>query len=182
MVAAAHRTAQGCAQHSAHHDGRRGVRCAQHVWRRCRDTGVGSHREKRAAVHAVPYHFVMLTHARRLDHGTKPSRGRLWGCGGSCDGVPGVRFDNQEGHRHHRRDPQGERVRDCLVRQGPQHAFLPGEPGRAIRSMARRDGLRVFLRLRRRRYEPVAAEPVPQHDGHLPLRWPSRMEPHHRDG
>ena len=43
-------------------------------------------------------------------------------------------------------------------------------------------GLRVFLRLRRRRHQPVGAEPVPQHDGDLSLCRPSRMEPDHRDG
>ena len=45
--------------------------------------------------------------------------------------------------------------------------FLSVEPGRAVRSMAERHGLRLFLRLRRRRRQPVAAEPVPQYDGHL---------------
>ena len=64
---------------------------------------------------------------------------------------------------------QGERVRHLVVRQGPQHAVLPGDPGRAVRPVADRDGLRVLLRLRRRRRQPVAAEPVPQHDGDLPL-------------
>ena len=145
-------------------------------------SGLGSHREKRAAVHPFPFHVALLTHARGVDHRTQPPRGRLWGCWRSGDGIPGLRFDHQEGYRHHRRDPEGERIRNRVVRQGPQHALLPGEPGRAVRSMASRDGLRVFLRLRRRRYQPVAAEPVPQHDGHLPLPGPSRLEPHDRDG
>ncbi len=75
-----------------------------------------------------------------------------------------------------------ERVRNLVVRQGPQHALLPVEPGRAVRTMAERHGLRVLLRLRRRRRQPVAAEPVPQHDGHLPLRGQSRLEPDHGHG
>ncbi len=54
-----------------------------------------------------------------------------------------------------------------LVRQGPQHAGLRGQPGRAVRPVADRHGLRVLLRLRRRRRQPVAAEPVPQHDADL---------------
>ena len=78
--------------------------------------------------------------------------------------------------------PEGQRLRHLLVRQGPQHALLPGDPGRAVRPVADRHGLRVFLRLRRRRREPVAAEPVPQHDGDLPLRGQSRLEPDHGDG
>ena len=36
-----------------------------------------------------------------------------------------------------------------------------GQPGRAVRPVADRHGLRVLLRLRRRRRQPVAAEPVP---------------------
>ena len=69
-----------------------------------------------------------------------------------------------------------------VVWQGPQHADLLRQPGRAVRSMAHRHGLRVFLRLRRRRYEPMGAEPIPQHHAHLSLRRPSRLEPHHGHG
>ncbi len=52
--------------------------------------------------------------------------------------------------------------------------FFRRQPGRAVRPMADRHGLRVLLRLRRRRHEPVGAESVPQHDGHLSLRGQSR--------
>ena len=64
-----------------------------------------------------------------------------------------------------------------MVRQGPQHAVLPVDPGRALRPVAERNGLRVLLRLRRRRREPVAAEPVPQHHGHLSVRGQAGLEP-----
>ena len=97
-------------------------------------------------------------------------------------GFPGYDSIIQEGERHHRRNPEGERIRDLVVRQGPQHALLSGDPGRAVRPMAERDGLRVFLRLRRRRHQPVAAEPVPQHDGHLSLPGASRLESHDGHG
>ena len=56
----------------------------------------------------------------------------LWRRGRSGDGVSGVRFGHQEGCRHDRHDPEGERLRDVVVRQEPQHALLPGEPGRAV--------------------------------------------------
>ena len=79
-------------------------------------------------------------------------------------------------------DPEGQRLRHVVVRQGPQHADLHRQPGRAVRPVADRHGLRVLLRLRRRRHQPVAAEPVPQHDGHLSLRRQARLEPDHRDG
>jgi arylsulfatase len=51
--------------------------------------------------------------------------------------------------------------KDFLVRQGPQHASLHGQPGRAVRPVADRHGLRVLLRLCRRRRQSVAAQPVP---------------------
>ena len=59
--------------------------------------------------------------------------------------------------------------RHLLVRQGPQHADLHRQPGRAVRPVAHRHGLRILLRLRRRGHQPVAAEPVPQHDPDLSL-------------
>ena len=130
------------------------------------------------------FHSTSLCSPTRaaIDHGTQPSRGRLWGRGRNRDGVPGLRLDHPEGERHHRYHPEGERVRNLVVRQGPQHAVLPGDPGRAVRSVAERNGLRVFLRLRRRRRQPVATEPVPQHDGHLPLPGQPRLEPDHGHG
>ena len=45
--------------------------------------------------------------------------------------------------------------------------FYQADAGRALRPVAQRHGLRVFLRFRRWRRQPVAAEPVPQHDRHL---------------
>ena len=82
-------------------------------------------------------------------------------------GYPGYNSIIAEGQGDDRQDPQGQRLRHVLVRQGPQHAGVPGEPGRAVRPVADRHGLRVLLRLRRRRHQPVAAEPVPQHHGDL---------------
>ncbi len=71
-----------------------------------------------------------------------------------------------------------------VVRQGPQHAGLRGQPGRAVRPVADRHGLRVLLRLRRRRRQPVGAEPLPQHDADLsvPGQAARHLEPRHRDG
>ena len=53
---------------------------------------------------------------------------------------------------------------------------------RPLRPVAHRHGLRVLLRLRRRRHQPVAAQPLPQHDADLPLRRKAGMEPDHRHG
>ena len=43
-------------------------------------------------------------------------------------------------------------------------------------------GLRVFLRVHRRRRQPVAAEPLPQHHADLSLRGQAGLEPDHRHG
>ena len=130
------------------------------------------------------FHSTSLCSPSRaaIDHRPQPPRGRLRGGGRNRDGVPGLRLGHQEGERHHRRHPEGERVRDLVVRQGPQHALLSGDPGRAVRPVAERHGLRVLLWLRRRRRQPVAAEPVPQYDGHLPLRGQTGLEPDHGHG
>ena len=141
VVGAARRAAEGRAQRAAHHDGRRRLRRAGHVRRRRSDTGTGSHREERAALHEFPLHVALLADARGVDHRAQPSRGRLRGGGRNRDGVPGLRLDHPEGERHHRRHSEGERVRDLVVRQEPQHALLSGDPGRAVRSMAERHGL-----------------------------------------
>ena len=78
-----------------------------------------------------------------------------------------LRFRHSQGVRHGRRDSQAERLRDVVVRQESQHALLSSVRGRAVRSMADRDGLRILLRLRRRRHEPVDAKLIPQYDGDL---------------
>ncbi len=150
---------------------------AEHLWRRRPDPGTGSYREQRAALHEFPLHVAVLADACGDYHGTQPSLGGLRGGRRNRDGVPGLRLNHPDREGHHRHHPEGERVRDLVVRQGPQHALLPGDPGRAVRSMAERDGLRLFLWLCRRRRQPVATEPVPQYDGHLPLPGQSRLEP-----
>ena len=52
-------------------------------------------------------------------------------------------------------------------------ASLRGQPGRTLRAVADRHGLRLFLRLRGRRRQPVAAEPLPQH--HADLSFPGQV-------
>ncbi len=182
VVGAARRAAEGRAQRAAHHDGRLRLRRAEHVRRRHSDPGAGSHREERAALHEFPLHVALLADARGVDHRPQPSRRRLWRGGRNRDGVPGLRLGHPERERHHRYNPEGERLRDLVVRQGPQHALLSGDPGRAVRPVAERHGLRVLLRLRRRRHQPVATEPVPQHDGHLSLPGQPGLEPDHGHG
>ena len=118
----------GRAQHPAHHDRRRGLRRAEHVRRRHSDAGARSHRQSRPALHPVPFHRALLADARGAYYRPQPSLGRLRR---GCRTVHGfsratISFIGKD-ERHHRRDPEAERLRDVVVRQGPQHAG----PGRA---------------------------------------------------
>ena len=182
MVGAARRATERRAQRAPHHDGRQRVWCAGHVRRRRSDAGDGSHCQGRAALYELPLHVAVFAVARGVDNRAKPPRRRLRRGGRDRDRVPGLQLDHPEGERHHRRHPEGQRVRDLVVRQESQHAVLSSDFGRALRAVAERHGLRVFLRLRRRRHQPVAAEPVPQHDAHLPLPGQSGLEPDDRHG
>ena len=159
------------------------LRCAGHLRRRHPDAGLDRIANAGAALHEFPLHVALLTDAGGDHHGTQPSRRSAsgWWAKWRRDFRATTR-SSRLSKRHHRHDPEGKRVRDLVVRQGPQHALLPVEPGRAVRSMAQRHGLRLFLRLRRRRRQPVATEPVPQHDGDLSVPGQSRLEPDDGDG
>ena len=56
-------------------------------------------------------------------------------------GFPGYDSIIPNRERHHRHDPQGERLRHVVVRQEPQHALVSVESGWAVQSMAERNGL-----------------------------------------
>ena len=101
---------------------------------------------------------------------------------GAVHGIPRLQQHHPEGQGHHRPHPERQWLRDRLVRQGPQRAGVRGQPGRALRRVAHRHGLRVFLRFHRRRRQPVAAEPVPQHHPDLSLRRQAGLEPGDRHG
>ena len=101
------------------------------------------------------------------------------------DRLPRLQQRDPARRRRHRRDPAAERLRHVLVRQGPQRAAVGGKPGGAVPQLADRprQGLRLLLRLHRRRHQPMAAEqPVPQHHADRALSGPARLEPHHRHG
>ena len=83
--------------------------------------------------------------------------------------VPGLRHGDGQGHGDRRRDPQAERLQHGLVRQEPQRPRLADQPGRAVRPLADRPGLRALLRLHRRRHQPMASRRV--------SRAPSRSSP-----
>src|SRR5262249_44291701 len=63
---------EGCTQRPAHHDGRSGVRCVQHFWRRNSDTNNGSHRKSWIALYAVPLDRAVLSHTRSFNQRAQP--------------------------------------------------------------------------------------------------------------
>ena len=142
----------------------------------------GSHREERSALQQHPLHRALLADARRAHHRAQSSLRGLRRDLGAGHRLPGLQQHHRQGQGDDRPHPARQRLRHLVVRQGSQHAGLRGQPGRAVRSMADRHGLRVFLRVRRRRRQPVAAEPVPQHHPDLSLRGQARLEPRHRHG
>ena len=181
-MAATRGAAQGRAECAADHDRRRRLRRAKHLRRRRPDAGAGPHREERPALHEFPLDVAVLADARGDHHRPQPPLGGFRRGRRDRHRLPRLRLDHSDREGHHRHDPQIQRLFHLVVRQGPQHAVLRQQPGRALRTVAERHGLRVLLRLRRRRRQPVAAEPVPQHDADLSLPGQSGLEPDHGHG
>ena len=168
------RSAQERAQRAAHHDRRLRVRRAKYVRRRRPDAGAGSHRQ--GGLRYTQFHSTSLCSPTRaaLITGRNHHLAGFGVVGEAATGFPGY-------------DSVIERncgtIGEILKQNGYATSWfgkdhntpvLSSEPGRAIRSMADRHGLRLFLRVHRRRHQPVAAEPVPQYDGHLSV---SRASP-----
>ena len=97
VVAAARRAAQGRAQRPPHHDRRPGLRRFRHLRRRHPDAGAGSHRQGGIALHAIPFHGVVLAHARRAHHGAQSSYGGLRRDRRAVHRLSGLRFHHRAG-------------------------------------------------------------------------------------
>ncbi len=182
LVGAARGAAQGRAERAADHHRRCRLRRAQHLRRRDPDADDGPHRQGRPALQPHVLDRAVLAHARRADHRAQPPFGRLRRDLRAVHRLPGLQQHHRPRQGHHRPHAARQRLRHLVVRQEPQHAGLRRQPGRALRPVAQRHGLRVLLRLRRRRRQPVAAEPVPQHDADLPVPGQAGLEPDHRHG
>ena len=151
-----------------------GYGVTRHLRRRHPDAGDGSAGEGGTALHAVPLHRALLADAGGADHRPQPPLGGLRRDRGNVHRLPGLRQRHPQGQGDHRHDSPGQRLRDVVVRQEPQHADLSIQPGRAVRSMAQRDGLRVFLRVHGRRDQPVDALSLPRSHADLSVGRASR--------
>ena len=140
VVGADGRAPQGRAQRAPHHDRRPGLRRLRHLRRRHPDAGDGPHREGRAPVYPVPLHGALLAHPRRAGHRAKPSLDRLRRDRRTLDRFPGLQLDHPQGRGQRRQDPQGERLRDVVVREEPQHARPSSTAAPPARSTSGRPG------------------------------------------
>ncbi len=115
-------------------------------------------RRTRVEVQPFPYHGALQPHAGRTpDRPQSPLRPyRLHH--GSRHGLSRVRHVNGPRHGHGRRNPEAVGLRHRLVWQESQRAGLGNQPGRTVRPLADGSRVRPFLRLHRRRHEPMAAE------------------------
>ncbi len=157
---------EGRAECPAHPHRRRGLWRIVHVRRADSDAHDGSAGEGRVALHAVPHHGAVLTHARGAAHRAQSPQ-RRDGCHhGARHRLPRLQQPSAEERRDVRRDPQAERLQHRLVRQEPQRARLAHEPGGAVRPLADGAGLRVLLRIHRRRHEPVGPGALRRHQAH----------------
>ena len=151
LLAAARRAAEGRAERAADHDRRLRLRRPQHLRRRDPDAQPRPDRRQRPALHQLQFDGAVLADARGADHRAQSPLGRASAWSRSRrPAIPGYDFDHHPRQGDDRPDPQGQRLSHVVVRQGPQHAGLPGEPGRAVRPVADRHGLRILLRLHRR--------------------------------
>src|SRR5439155_9775200 len=126
------------------------------------DASVGPHSQSRIALYAVSLERTLLTDASSADYRPQPSLDGVRRDLGVVHGLPGLRFRHEPGEGQHRHDPPGQWLRHLMVRQEPQYAGVPAQHGRALRSMAFGDGLRVFLRVHGRRDRSVDALPLPR--------------------
>ena len=183
LLAGARRSARGGAERRADPARRRGLRLELDLRRRDPDAEHRRARRRRTALHQRQLHRPLLAVPGRAPDRSQPSLHGLRRRLGTGDGLPGLQQPDVAREGDDRQGPDRERLRQRLVGQEPQHPRLPGQPIRPLRPMADRHGLRLFLRLQRRRHLAVAARPaLPQHDADLSLYRPAGLQPRHRHG
>ena len=141
-------------------DRRRGLRRLEHLRGTDCDAQPRQAGEHGAALHAVPHHGAVLTHARGAADRTQPPFCKHGCRHGDGNGVSRLHRPDSQERCGGFRDPAAERLQHRLDRQEPQRPRLGDDHLRPIRQVAGPAGLRPFLWLCRRRGEPVGAGPV----------------------
>ena len=163
MLAADGGAAQGRAQRAADHDRRPGLRRLRHLWRRHPDARLD--RIAKAGLRYTQFHSTALcspTRAALITGRNHHSVGFRRDLGAWPPATPATTRSSTKDNATVGDDPERQRLRHVLVRQEPQHAHLSIQPGRTVRPVAQRDGLRVLLRVHGRRDRPVDALSLPQ--------------------
>ena len=146
---------EGRAERRPDPDRRRRLRPVQHVRRRRALADDGQARGRRAALQPLPHDRPVQPDAGRAPHGPQPPLGRVRRHPGGRDGLRRLHRRDPPQRGHDRRGAAPERLHDRLDREEPQHADLGGERGRAVRPLGQWPGVRLLLRLQRRRHEPL---------------------------
>ncbi len=145
---------------------RRRVRQPEHLRRPDPDAELHADRRGRPALQPVPRHRAVLAHAGGAADRAEQPRGRVR-LGRRVRGrVPRLLRDPAAGLRAAASDPAGQRLQHGGLRQVAPDARRPAGPGRAVRPVAERVGLRLLLRVPRRRLEPVGPVPGREPEDH----------------
>ena len=119
---------------------------------------------RRLEVHALPHHGAVLADALGAADRAQPPLGRDGGDHRVRHLGTGQQLDLAEHGGAARQDPAAERLQHGAVRQVPRGAGVGDQPDGPVPSVADGNGLRVLLRLHRRRDEPVVPGAVRGHD------------------
>ena len=161
---------EGQPERAAHPARRRRLRHVLDVRRAGADAAHGQAREQRAEVHPLPHHGPVQPDARRR---CSPAA-TITACGTGViiemgTGYPGYTGIIPQEHGAGAADAARQRLRHGHVRQVAQHAGAGDQPGRSVRPLADRPGVRLLLRLQPGRNAPVLSRrsiatrrPVPQ--------------------
>ena len=145
---------------------RRGLREPGHVRRPHQHAELHAHGRGGPSVQPVPRHGTVLADPGGAADRPQQPRRRLRLDRRVRRRVPGLLRDAATGLRSAAPDPPGQRLQHGRVRQVAPDARRPAGSGRTVRPLAERLGLRLLLRLPRRRREPVGPVPGGEPEDH----------------
>ena len=119
---------------------------------------------RRPEVHPLPHHRAVLADALGAADRPQPPLGRHGQHHRAGDVGAGQQLDVAQHGRAAGQDPQPQRLQHGAVRQVPRGAGVGDEPDGPVPPVADRDGLRLLLRIPRRRDQPVVPGALRGHD------------------
>ena len=156
----------GGAERPPRADRRRRVRQPEHLRGPDPDAELHTDGRGRTALQPVPRDGAVLPDPRRAPHRQEQPRGGVRLDRRVRGRVPRLFRDPSEGLRAAAADPAGQRLQHGGVRQVAPDAGRATRPGRAVRPLAERLGVRLLLRDPRRRLEPMGPVPGREPEDH----------------